>query len=311
MEARMDVHVRPTLTAYQLSPLVSRTSSARTRHLRHMYTAAAYLVPLVGACAAFVRAGREGIGAVEIVSLTSMYLVTLLGITVGYHRGLSHRAFRAQPALEAILLALGAMAGHGPVLRWVADHRRHHQFAERAQDPHSPNDGFWHAHVGWLFTSSISNTLYYCRDVIRNPRARFIGWTYPFWFVAGILLPGLGAYVVTRDSAALVSGALWGGFVRLALCAQATFSVNSLCHMWGRRPFATNDRSTNLAWLAVPTLGEAWHNNHHAEPSHAHFGMHPWQVDIGGLFIAAMARIGWITHVHGAQCESRKPHEDE
>ena len=293
----MTVRVHSPMAAYKLEPLITRTPSQRVRRTRIAYASLTLLMPMVGALVAIARAAQRGVGAVELVSLSVMYFVTGLGITVGYHRGLSHRAFVAHPILDGVLLALGAMAGQGPALRWVADHRRHHEFSDQPGDPHSPRDGVWHAHVGWLFTSSMSNPLYYCRDAMRNPRARFVSQTYPHWIAAGIVLPGLVAYAMTRDVEALVSAMLWGGFIRLVLSSHASFAVNSIAHLLGNRSFATHDHSGNVAWLAIPTLGEAWHNNHHANPTAAHFGLRKWQFDLGGYFITVMAGIGLITQV--------------
>jgi stearoyl-CoA desaturase (delta-9 desaturase) len=312
----MNTHAHAALATDQQRPFITRVPAARMRHTRVIYASAVLILPLAGSILAAIRGTRDGVGALELWSLATMYVATMLGITVGYHRGLSHRAFVAHPALESVLLAFAAMAGQGPALQWVADHRRHHQFSDRAGDPHSPHvdgsaslsdaRGWWHAHVGWMFTSSLSNTLYYCRDLLRNPRVRFFNRSYPLWVVFGLLLPALAAYSASRDVDALISGFVWGGLVRLALSSHAAFAINSLAHMFGTRPFDTGDHSRNLAWLAIPTLGESWHNNHHAQPSSAYFGLRASQIDIGGWFIATMSSLGLLTRVRTAQHQARK-----
>jgi stearoyl-CoA desaturase (Delta-9 desaturase) len=240
----------------------------------------------------------------DLVALALVYLLTGLGVTVGFHRLLTHRSFRTSAPLRGLLAALGSAAVQGPVIEWVANHRKHHRFSDRPGDPHSPHvghgggwrgalAGLYHAHVGWILRGdALANRERYARDLLADPVVSFVDRTFLLWVLAGLALPfALGAAL----SGTLVGGLtalLWGGVVRMFLLHHATFSINSLCHFFGRRRFATADESRNLLWLALPTLGEAWHNNHHAFPTSARHGLRWWQLDPSAWLIAALARAG-------------------
>jgi stearoyl-CoA desaturase (delta-9 desaturase) len=240
----------------------------------------------------------------DLVVLALVYFVTALGVTVGFHRLLTHRSFSTSPWLRGLFAALGSAAIEGPVTSWVADHRKHHACSDREGDPHSPHvghgtglrgalRGFYHAHVGWLFI----HTQRACKerfapDLLADPVIRFIDRTFIIWALAGLAIAfGLGV-AIGGSIAAGLTALLWGGAVRVFVVHHVTYSVNSLCHMFGRRPFDTKDESRNLAWLALPTLGEAWHNNHHAFPTSAVHGLGRWQIDPSGLLIAGLERLG-------------------
>lgn len=238
----------------------------------------------------------------DLVVLALMYTLTGLGITVGYHRLFTHRSFKTTRTLRALLAVLGSMAIEGPVIEWVATHRKHHRFSDQAGDPHSPHvdqtpgwrgalRGLSHAHFGWMFRGQdMANPARYAKDLLVDPDLRFISRTFPVWVLAGFALPfGLGV-ALTGSVIGGLTGVLWGGAVRVLLLHHATFSINSLCHYFGRRPFATSDQSHNLAWLAPLAFGEAWHNNHHAFPTSARHGLSRWQVDLGGWLILGLAR---------------------
>jgi stearoyl-CoA desaturase (delta-9 desaturase) len=225
-------------------------------------------------------------------------------VTVGFHRHLTHRSFKAKRAVRAVLAALGSAAIEGPVISWVADHRKHHAFSDRAGDPHSPHVGHgdgWggalrgllHAHVGWLFRHDQRGArARYAPDLLKDPTIRVIDRTFLIWALAGLALAfGLGTAIGTSVEAGL-TGLLWGGAVRLFVVHHVTYSVNSICHVFGRRRFATGDESRNVAWLALPSMGEAWHNNHHAFPTSARHGLRPWEIDLSGLVIRGLEACG-------------------
>jgi len=238
----------------------------------------------------------------DLLVLAITYTLTGLGITVGYHRLFTHRSFKTTRAVRALLAVFGSMAVEGPVIEWVATHRKHHQFSDHTGDPHSPHldhapgwrgdlRGLAHAHVGWMFRGKdIANPARYAKDLLADPDLRWISRTFPLWVMAGMAIPfGLGV-ALTGSVAGGLTGLLWGGAVRVFLLHHATFSINSLCHSFGRRPFVTGDQSRNLAWLAPLAFGEAWHNNHHAFPTSARHGLGRWQVDPGAWLIAALER---------------------
>ena len=291
--------------AFTRQPIVAMPKSGRMRWLRSMYAGAALLLPIPFVVWAGIRAVRFGLGVAEFVPFAVMYLVTQLGVTLGYHRYASHRSFRATPTLEAILLVAGSMAGQGPLIPWVANHRRHHRFADQPLDPHSPTvmpsgaragkaGGLFHAHVGWTFTHDLSNTPYFCRDLLASSRARFMSRCYLLWLLLSLMVPAFMGWLLTGNAQGALSGLLWGGFVRFVLAYHATMTVNSLAHVAGSRPFETRDTSGNVPWLVIPTVGEGWHNNHHAFPSSAYMGLQRGELDPGGFVLSGLAALGWI-----------------
>jgi stearoyl-CoA desaturase (Delta-9 desaturase) len=234
--------------------------------------------------------------------LAITYTLTGLGITVGYHRLFTHRSFKTTRSLRAVLAVLGAMAVEGPVIEWVSTHRKHHRFSDAEGDPHSPHlhpaqgwrgklRGLGHAHVGWIFRGQDqANPARYAKDLLADKDLCFISRTFPLWVAVGLAVPfGLG-YALTGTLVGALTGLLWGGTVRIFLLHHVTFSINSLCHCFGRRPFSTGDESRNLAWLAPLAFGESWHNNHHAFPTSARHGLHLRQLDPGAWLIAGLER---------------------
>ena len=266
------------------------------------------VVPFLGTLAALAFTLVRPLGAVDLALLAVLYVLTSIGITVGFHRHFAHRAFQARPALTAALAILGSMAAQGTMIYWVATHRRHHQFAELGLDPHSPyiHDGkplggwrgFWHSHVGWMLHSRMTNTAKFARDLIRDPLLARINELYPVWVLLGLLLPAAVGGVLTASWGGALSGFLWGGLVRLFLVHHMMWTSGSTAHMFGTRPYATEDMSKNNILLALPTLGEGWHNNHHAFPAAAQFGQRWWQVDPGGWTISAFETLGWAWGTH-------------
>jgi stearoyl-CoA desaturase (Delta-9 desaturase) len=238
----------------------------------------------------------------DLLVLAVMYTLTGLGVTVGYHRLFTHRSFKTTRVLRAVLAVLGSTAVEGPVIEWAATHRKHHRFSDLPGDPHSPHAergsgwrgalrGLAHAHIGWMFRGKdMANPGRYAKDLLADRDLRIISRTFPLWVVVGLALPfGLGV-ALTGTVAGGLTGLLWGGAVRILLLHHATFSINSLCHFFGRRPFATGDESRNLAWLAPIAFGEAWHNNHHAFPTSARHGLSRWQIDPSAWLITGLER---------------------
>ena len=245
----------------------------------------------------------------DVVILIVLYIPIGLGVTVGFHRLLTHRSFKTSPPLRGVLAVLGTMAVEGPVISWVADHRKHHVYSDRFGDPHSPHvdrGGGWrgalrglaHAHVGWLFDHTQRGSRErFAPDLLADPVVAFVDRTFVLWALVGLAIPfGLGVLIGGTLQAGL-EGMLWGGAVRILVLHHVTYSINSLCHFFGRRRFATGDYSRNLLWLAPLSLGEAWHNNHHAFPTSAFHGMGRAEIDVSGLVIAALERGGLVWDV--------------
>jgi stearoyl-CoA desaturase (delta-9 desaturase) len=260
------------------------------------------MTPLAGVVAAIVLAWGWGVGPLDLALLGVGYVLGVFGIEVGLHRHFSHRAFQAHPAVRAGLAIMGSMAAQGPVLFWVATHRRHHAFSDRPGDPHTPNvhgegvlellRGLWHAHVGWLFQGDTTDLGFYARDLLGDRLVFRINQLYFVWLLSGLALPALIAGLVTRSWTGALMGLVWGGLVRTFLVHHATWSVNSLCHVFGDRPFDTPDRSTNNGWLALSSLGGSWHNNHHAFQRTATNSFEWWQIDACGWFIRGLEAVG-------------------
>ena len=245
----------------------------------------------------------------DLVIFAIVYVLTGLGVTVGFHRHLTHRSFATGRVLRGILAALGSAAIEGPVISWVADHRKHHAYSDEQGDPHSPHvghggglrgtlRGLLHAHVAWLFVHTERGSKQrFAPDLLGDPVIRFVDRTFFLWAILGLAIPfGLGVALGGTVGAGLTA-LLWGGGVRVFLLHHVTYSVNSLCHVFGRQPFSTKDESRNLSWLALPTLGEAWHNNHHAFPTSAEHGLRRRQVDPSALVIGALERLGLVWNV--------------
>src|SRR5947209_10085125 len=245
----------------------------------------------------------------DLVVFAIFYLLTGLGVTVGFHRHLTHRAFATSRPVRAVLAVLGSAAIEGPVISWVADHRKHHAFADAEGDPHSPHvghghgwrgalPGLLHAHVGWLFVHTQRGARHrYAPDLLADPIIRFVDRWFVVWALGGLGAAfGLGC-AIGGTAMAGVRGLLWGGAARMLVLHHVTYSINSLCHFFGRRPFETPDRSSNLFWLALPSLGESWHNNHHAFPTSAAHGLRWWELDLSSVVIRALARVGLVWDV--------------
>jgi stearoyl-CoA desaturase (delta-9 desaturase) len=269
-----------------------------------LITAVVTIVPLLGLGFAAWQAWQGILHASDLIVFGILYLATALGITVGFHRLLTHRSFKTTAPLRALLAILGSAAIEGPVIAWVADHRKHHAFSDRPGDPHSPHvdhgvgwlgalRGLLHAHVGWIFIHTQRGLkARYAPDLQHDRVVSFVDRTFLLWAVAGLGVAfGLGVAIGGTVVAGLTA-LLWGGAVRVFFVHHVTYSINSLCHFFGRRSFDTPDESRNLAWLAPFSLGEAWHNNHHAFPTSAVHGLGRWQLDPSALVISALEKLG-------------------
>jgi stearoyl-CoA desaturase (delta-9 desaturase) len=262
---------------------------------------AGVIVPFAGTLIAVVLLWNSWVDATDLAILLAFYLLTAGAVTVGFHRLLTHRSFQTHPWLQRTFAVLGSMSVQGSVLDWVADHRKHHAHTDEEGDPHSPHvghgsglKGLWHAHVGWLIrTQGQADWKKYAPDLYEDPGMRAIGRRFPLLVGLSLLAPTLAGFALhgwTIEGA--IRGYVWGGLVRIFLVHHVTWSVNSVCHFFGRRRFDVEDRSTNVAWLALPSLGESWHHNHHAFPRSAEHGLRWWEVDPSALFIRMLERLG-------------------
>ncbi|HEX5526924.1 MAG TPA: fatty acid desaturase [Solirubrobacterales bacterium] len=269
----------------------------------------AVVIPFLATLVAIVLLWNSWVSAADLAIAAAMYLLTAIGITIGYHRLLTHRSFQTSKPLEYTFAILGSMAVQGPVIAWVADHRKHHAHTDEEGDPHSPHvspdggvkgvlSGLWHAHSGWLMSSQgRADWKRYARDLYEDRGMRTISRQFPLLVFATLAIPALAGYLVSGTLTGALTGLLWGGLVRIFFVHHVTWSVNSVCHFLGRRRFDTDDRSTNVFWLALPSLGESWHHNHHAFPRSAVHGLKPWEPDPSGLIIAGMEKLGLARNV--------------
>jgi stearoyl-CoA desaturase (delta-9 desaturase) len=267
-------------------------------------------LPLIGLIVAIALLWDRAIGPLELGLMAGLYVITCLGVTLGYHRMFTHRAFEASRAFRALIAILGSMAVEGSVITWVADHRKHHAFTDQDGDPHSPHlsgpgfwggvKGLWHAHMGWLFeTVGTAERERFAADLVKDRVMRAIDKLFGLWVLISFAIPFVIGWIIGGGLGTAVTALLWGGFVRVFLLHHVTWSINSICHFFGRRRFDVSDRSTNVAWLALPSLGEAWHHNHHAFPRSAGHGLRGWEraLDPSAWVIALLERLGLVWNV--------------
>jgi stearoyl-CoA desaturase (delta-9 desaturase) len=264
------------------------------------------VVPLAGVLVSIVLLWNHAVDGTDLAILGAMYLLTGLGVTVGFHRLLTHRAFQTYPWLERTFAVLGSLAVQGSVMDWVADHRKHHAHTDTEGDPHSPHvghgsglRGLVYAHVGWLLdTQGQADWKRYAPDLYEDQAMRQIGRQFPLLAIASLLVPAFAGYVLHGFTAeGALRGLVWGGLVRIFLVHHVTWSVNSVCHFFGGRRFDLEDQSTNVAWLSVLSLGESWHHNHHAFPRSAYHGLRWYEIDPSGVVITLMRRTGLAWNV--------------
>jgi stearoyl-CoA desaturase (Delta-9 desaturase) len=261
-------------------------------------------LPLVGFVVAIVLLWHRMVGARELTIMLVGYVLAGLGITVGYHRLFTHRSFQTYPAVRYAFAILGQTAVEGNVVSWVANHRKHHQFSDRSGDPHSPHadygegivealKGLWHAHTGWLFdTDAAAAPSRYAKDLVGDRGLRVISKLFVPIVLLSLLVPALVGWAWIGGRYGFLAGLVWGGAVRILLLHHVTWSINSICHFWGRRHFTVRDESRNVWWLSWLSFGESWHNNHHAFPSSAFHGLRAREIDPGGWLIYALERCG-------------------
>lgn len=267
----------------------------------------AVILPFAGVLAAAVLTWGVAFDWVHLAILLGMGLVTSFGITVGFHRLFTHKSFTTYAPVRYLFAVMGSMAAEGPVIEWAATHRRHHQHSDDHEDPHSPHiraggswgTGIWatirgafHAHMGWLFVRRQKGLARYTRDLYADPVVAAANKQFPFWVLMGLVIPMVLGALLTWSFTGALLGLVWGGLVRVFIVHHITWSVNSVCHLWGTQPFRSHDESRNNAVVAILGLGEGWHNNHHAFPTSARHGLRWWEVDISYLLIRAMALVG-------------------
>jgi stearoyl-CoA desaturase (delta-9 desaturase) len=269
----------------------------------------AMVVPFVATLAAIVLLWGQVVSWHDLALFAVMYVITAAGITVGYHRMLTHRSFRTHKPTEYVFASLGSMAVQGPVIAWVADHRKHHAHTDVEGDPHSPHvghgegvvgvlRGLWHAHMGWLLSEhGRADWKRYAPDLYEDRGMRILNRRFVTLVMLGLAIPAVAGYLLTGTLLGAATGLLWGGLVRIFFVHHVTWSVNSVCHFLGSRRFEVEDQSTNVFWLALPSLGESWHHNHHAFPRSAVHGLRRWELDPSALLIAGMERVGLAWNV--------------
>jgi stearoyl-CoA desaturase (delta-9 desaturase) len=256
------------------------------------------LIPLIGTI----------LSAAWIIIAFVLYLCTTCGLSVGFHRLFTHKAFKPSYVVKVTLAIMGMMAAEGPVLFWVASHRRHHAFSDTKNDCHSPClhgdrfpgrlKGLWHAHFGWMLTGEITNTPMFAKDLLQDQTIIRLNRFYLLWVFIGLAIPAVFGWIITSTIHGVVEGLLIGGFSRIFFVHQVTWGLNSLNHTFGSRRYKTTDQSRNIAWLAVLTMGEGWHNNHHAYPNSAKFGHKWWEFDLGYRVISVLEKIGLCSAVN-------------
>jgi stearoyl-CoA desaturase (delta-9 desaturase) len=265
------------------------------------------VVPFLAFLAAVPVAWGWGMGWTDLALFVVFYYVSGLGITIGYHRLFTHGSFKANRPLRIGLAIAGSMAIEGPVIRWVADHRRHHAYSDRDGDPHSPwrygettgalMRGLFWAHLGWMFDEMHTNRDKYTPDLMRDKDVRFVDKLFPVWLLLSLLLPPAIAGLISMSWSAALSAFFWASLVRIFLLHHVTWSINSICHMIGERPFQARDKSANFWPLAILSFGESWHNMHHADPTAARHGVLRGQLDTSARIIWFFERFGWATNV--------------
>lgn len=281
-----------------------------------LVTLAAVLLPLLGLAGALVMVWTAPFHWIYLTLFGAMYLLTALGIGVGYHRLYTHKAYDAEPVVRFVWGVLGSMAVEGPLLRWVAVHRKHHQHTDVPGDPHSPHAcghdgpgaggvlrGLWHAHVGWIFDDYPPDLPRYVPDLLKDPVAVFVDRWFALWVALGLIAPAVIGGVLSHSWQGALQGFLWGGMARVLLVHHVTWSINSVCHLWGTRPFRTRDESRDNPVLGILALGEGWHNAHHAFPGSARHGLAWWKLDINYLVIKGMALLHLARNVRVPSAE--------
>ena len=285
------------------APLVEGRKSV----LEQSLVIAFMIIPVLALAVAVTLAWGWGLTLLDVVIATIAYFGTGLGVTVGFHRHFTHKSFKAVRPLKVALAVTGSLAFQGSIVSWVADHRRHHAFSDKEGDPHSPwlfgtgpiavARGFWHAHMGWLFERDRTNARRFAPDLLADRDILAVDRQFLALTVLSLGVPALIGGLVSWSWWGALTALLWGGLVRVGLLHHVTWSINSICHMFGSRPFASRDRSANVWWLALLSFGESWHNLHHADPTCARHGVKRGQIDVSARLVWIFEKFGWVHSV--------------
>jgi len=285
------------------NPVIAGRRTAFQHALIYVFVA----VPMIAPVVAVPLVWGWGVDWHDLLLLAVFYVVAMLGVTVGFHRHFTHKSFKAKTWLRVVLAITGSLAVQGNVLNWTADHRRHHAFSDREGDPHSPwlfgtsplavARGFLHAHMTWFFDRNETNQRRFIPDLLADRAIVRVSKTFGVWVAVSLLLPAALGALISWSWTGAITGFFWGGLVRLALSNHVTWSINSICHMIGERPFRSRDRSRNFWPLAILSMGESWHNLHHADPTCARHGVLRGQIDISARLIWVFERLGWAYDV--------------
>ena len=303
-------HLDPLVASPSIRPVGVRTLNRRARRTEMAVALAVVVLPFLGAVVALSLVITRGIHSWELALLVTMHFLGMVGISIGLHRYFSHRSFQTSKPVRLVLMALGSMTAMGPVFYWVANHRRHHSNTDQPGDPHSPHSphdasaeglierlgAIWHAHLGWVFDFQVAELGRFIPDLLHDPILVRANRQYFTWLLLGLAIPAAIGGVVTSTWNGVWLGLIWGGLLRIFLGQQSVAFINSVCHIWGSRPFRGlgGGESRNNVVVAILTLGEGWHNNHHAFPYAAVFGLKWWQFDPLGWLLRALAWFGIV-----------------
>lgn len=275
-------------------------------------------LPLIGVAFAIVIAWGRGVYWTDLGLLLGLYVVTVLGVTVGFHRLFVHRSFETYTWMKFIWAVLGSIAVQGSVFHWVAKHRLHHQFADKDGDPHSPHTqgtgvlgmlkGIWHAHVGWMMSRETMDVTHYVKDLVAVRSLRIADRLFPVWVALSLLIPGIIGGAINRSWEGFATGMLWGGLVRIFLVHHVTWSINSACHLWGSQTYSSNDESRDNLLFGILAFGEGWHNTHHTFPTSARHGLRWWQLDLSYALIRLLAwlRLAWNVKLPSKEAQAAR-----
>jgi stearoyl-CoA desaturase (delta-9 desaturase) len=266
------------------------------------------LVPFIGFVLAVIALWGHGLSVVDAAIAIGFYCFTGLGVTIGYHRLFTHQSFEAVRPLKIVLAIAGSMSLQGSLIDWCAAHRRHHAFSDKEGDPHSPHleegagpadvvRGLWHAHVGWLVAPERTDLERWAPDLLKDRDLVKVSKHFPLLSIATFVLPALMGFAITRSVWGGVTAFLWGAPARIFFLHHVTWSINSICHFYGKRPFRSSDFSTNNWVLSILSFGESWHNNHHAFPTSAIHGIGRGQFDMSARFIRIFEKLKWVRSV--------------
>lgn len=275
--------------------------------LHRLPYAIAIILPFAGLIAGIVSLWGHGFNWTYGGILIGTYLFSALGVTVGYHRLFCHRAWETSGFVRFLFGVMGSTAAEGSILKWVSTHRCHHQHSDGDADPHSPHHfgaggwnllrGLWHAHIGWMFRGDPVNLGRYVTDLVQDRVVKAVSKSWGVWAILGLIVPAVIAGLITWSWTGALLGFLWGGLARVFLIHHVTWSINSICHLWGSKPFRSHDESRNNLLFGYIGLGEGWHNNHHAFPTSARHGLRWWELDLSYAVIRGMQLLGLAWNV--------------